>query len=236
MYIAEKFENFIWTFCMTEGGAKLELVSVHFAKAGGTSLWSELKGHYGDSLFSDNNHDPCNSTQKFNKPSVLASCVRAVHGHIRPDLYDLQPETRLITFLREPADKLLSAYYFWLGLPRHGSPEHEAFLADRPSILEYAEQTVGVAFSAYFGGFDMDRFDFIGFHDRRRQDIARLSELLGFEISSEVRANPTPYSPERLEFQSDELKMRQLREILKPDIEFYNELRSRWSVPVSERN
>ena len=206
----------------------LELISVHYAKAGGTSLWAELKRHYGDALFSDNNHDPCNSNQKNNPPFLLSPETKAVMGHIRPDLYIASKSTKIITFLRDPVDKLLSAYFYWLNLPLGGSPEHEAFVTNRPSIFEYAEEGAGVSIEAYFGGFDMDRFDFIGFHDQRAEHLACLSNLLGFEISSEVKLNVTPFSSERAAIQSDDRSMSRLRELLKVEVEFYNDLRSKW--------
>lgn len=148
-------------------------------------------------------------------------------GHIRPDLYPAGKSTKIITFLREPVDKLLSAYFFWINLPPNGSPEHDAFLVNRPSIFQYAEGSAGGSIEAYFGGFDMDRFDFIGFHDQRAEHLTCLSNLLGFEISN-VKLNVTPFSPERAAIQSDDRSMSRLREILKVEVEFYNDLRSKW--------
>lgn len=212
----------------------LELISVHFAKSGGTSLWAGLNNLYGDAIFSDREHDPCNSSQRSNPARKLPKSVRAVHGHIRPDLYPLAPETKLITFLREPGERLLSSYYFWLTLPPCGSPEHDAFLVDRPDVFEYAEQVAGTAVSAYFGGFDMERFDLIGFHDRRVDHLACLSEMLGAYICPGPALNVTPFSRERHEIEKNSAKMRRVREILKLDMEFYADMRSRW-LPRLER-
>lgn len=217
------------TECNFEGNENnLELVSVHYAKAGGTSLWAELKRHYGDAMIADNEHDPCNSNQKYNPPHRISPETRAIMGHIRPDLYPVSPHTKIITFLREPVDKLMSAYFFWLNLPPCGSPEHDAFLAKRPSIFEYAEESAGYSIDAYFGGFDMDRFDFIGFHDQRVEHLACLSKVLGFEISSDVALNVTPFSSERAAIQSDQRSMLRLSEILKVEVEFYGDIRSKW--------
>jgi hypothetical protein len=207
----------------------LELVSIHFAKAGGTSLAHILKQHYGDGLEFDFQNDPCRSDGSVCGPLELARTVTAVHGHMRPDVYPVDSTTKLITFLREPVDKLLSVYFFWLTLKPCGSPDHDKFLADRPSVFEYAEETAGVAFSAYFGGFNMSRFNFIGFHDRRKHDLKTLSTLLGFPCPSEVALNTTPYSPERVAISTDPKKMSRLAAILRNDISFYSDIRSDWS-------
>ncbi len=74
----------------------------------------------------------------------------------------------------------------------------------------------------------MDRFDFIGFHEERVEHLACLSNFMGFEISSEINLNATPFSPERAAIQSDERSMSRLRELLKVEVEFYNDLRSKW--------
>lgn len=212
----------------------LELISVHYAKTGGTSLWAELARHYGDAIFADHDHDPCNPTQRYNPPTELPATVKAVMGHIRPDLYPIAPHTKLITFLREPVDKLLSIYFFWRNLPPCGSPEHDAFLANRPSIFSYAEEIAGVSIEAYFGGFDMSRFDFIGFHDLRHEHLSCLSAMLGFEIASDVVLNVTPYSQERISIQSDWKAMSRLREILDVEVTFYNDLRSTWLPKLAQ--
>ena len=208
--------------------SSLRLISVHFAKAGGTSLWSGLYSHYGDDIFGDYEHDPCNSSQKYRPLAELPANVKAVHGHIRPDLYPVSDQTKIITFLREPAEKLISAYFFWRNLEPCGSPEHDYFLATRPSVFEFAEQTAGVAFQAYFGGFDMRRFDFVGFHDLRVQHLRVLSQLIGFQISPDISLNVTPYSAERCEIEGNQSKMAKIREILRLDLEFYYDMRSQW--------
>jgi len=217
----------------------LEVISVHFAKAAGTSLYGALLEHYGSSLHVDGNHDPCNPSHNVKEPVDITSETRAVHGHFRADRYAGIDGSRLITFLREPVDKLLSVYFFWKSLPPSGNPDHDRFLNEKPSIIEYARQSAGIAFPAYFGDFDMRGFDFIGFYDRRREELFELSKLLGFQIDPDLRLNVTPLSDERIAILGNSRLLKHLRLILQDDIEFYETVlaqrRNGYLVPTIQK-
>ena len=205
---------------------QLDLVSVHFAKSGGSSLARALANHYGQEIFWDSTHDPCNASHDASEPPDLPANTRAVHGHFRGDRYASYNPRILFTFLREPVDKLISVYFFWKSLPPSDSPDHLHFLRENPSILEYAHQTAGVACTAYFGGMDMRDFDMIGFHDRREQDLAILSGAAGFPIPPELHLNRTPSSPERSKVLRDPALLADLRRALQEDVDFYDTVRA----------
>ena len=73
----------------------------------------------------------------------------------------------------------------------------------------------------YFGGFDMDRFDFIGLHEQRLLDVPRLGDMLGVSLDLTVCENRTPYDPERDEFASSPAALARLADILRQDVAFY---------------
>lgn len=77
----------------------------------------------------------------------------------------------------------------------------------------------------YFGGIDMKLFDFIGFHETRQVDFARLSTILDVNLSSDVHLNRTPYCEERVEVSNKPLLIEKLRDILAQDVEFYWRMR-----------
>jgi hypothetical protein len=202
--------------------SKLELVSVHFAKAGGTSLAQALSCHYLDQVFWDNSHDPCNEAHNVFEQPILPPTIRAVHGHMRSDRYVKYSPRVLATFLREPVDKLISVYFFWKSLAPSGNPDHARFLAEKPSPEEYALETAGVAFKAYFGDFDMRNFDLIGFHEDRERDLGLLEAMVGFPIPASIHLNETPRSCERSKALRDPALRASLSKILSDDIEFYD--------------
>lgn len=167
-------------------------------------------------------------------PLTLSGCdtadglprgARAVHGHFRPHRYDCFKKAFRLTFLREPVDNLISIYCYWKSCPEHGNHVHSRFLAEQPSILEFA--TYGglqtLASETYFGGYDMGRFDFIGFHETRAKDLPELASLLGLPLGEDVHENRTSGN-ERQELASNPQIIAHLKTCLSKDINFYESL------------
>jgi hypothetical protein len=68
-------------------------------------------------------------------------------------------------------------------------------------------------------------FDFIGFYERRPDDLKLLSETLGIPFCN-VHENRTSsiHSDERRELEADNRRMDELRHILAEDVSFYESL------------
>ena len=78
---------------------------------------------------------------------------------------------------------------------------------------------------AYFGGFDMNTFDFIGFHETRREDYLKLGSLINLPLSGEVHTNRTENGhKERATLMSCHKTMSELAELLADDLNFYDRL------------
>ena len=202
----------------------LELIYLHFPKAAGTALVQSLRNHYGDAaMMPDYSHAPPGSW--LDDPPVVRPAVRAVFGHFHAERYNAYPSAFRFTFVREPVDNLISIYFFWRTYPPSGYAAHERFLAEKPTILEFAEypEMRYLASSCYFGGFDMERFDFIGFYERRVEDLSKLSMQLGFELDAQLAINKTDsaFAMERANLKADVRTMALLRERLADDIRLY---------------
>lgn len=202
------------------------IISVHFPKAAGTSLRTQLIAHLHDKVALDYTHDPLG--ERGRETADFPVGKRAVHGHFRPDRYAGSEGFRL-TFLREPIDNLISIYYFWLDHSEHGNPVHTRFLAERPDIFDFARYP---SFStlmsqSYFGSFDMTRFDFIGFHENRATDLLKLSKVLGIPLQSTMHENPGLFNAHRNEIRKNRGSLDILRDILKEDVVFYERLRDK---------
>jgi hypothetical protein len=205
------------------------IVSVHFPKAGGSSLRAQLTMLLGDQVELDYGHDPLTSTG--DQKAMFPAGKRVVHGHFRPHRYDSADAFRM-TFLRYPVANLMSIYFFWKTFPEHGNPVHTQFLREQPDVFQFAlyPALARLMSDTYFGGYDMARFDFIGFHESRAQDIHRLGLTLELPLRSEVHENPTLESLERRVLESGPAAIGRLRDLLAPDVAFYDRTRSMWSV------
>lgn len=208
-----------------------ELIFVHFPKAGGTSLVRGLSSHYGDALILDYEHLP--PLDWSGDPPRLSDRVRAVCGHFHGNRYQAYTQAFRFTFLREPVANLISIFYFWLDYPRHGFPAHDRFLAERPTIFEFAEYAEMKRLSsvAYFGGVDLDQFEFVGFYERRQDDVAKLSALIGVDLDSGLHVNKTDdkYAREREDLMADSGAMMRLRAQLADDVALYEQTLESWA-------
>ncbi len=210
---------------------RIELISVHFPKAAGTTLANLLRMVYGDALHLDYGHPP--HDPKADEPIDRYPQIRAVHGHFHADRYREFHEARRITFLREPLDNLISIYFFWQAMPPSGYEAHERLLRDKPNIVEFSNypEVQRLASQSYFGGVDMAAFDLIGFYEDRIRGLERLSALLDVKLDASLWLNSTSYpgGDARRAILEDPRVMGTLRDNLREDIAFYDGLRNRWS-------
>src|SRR5208283_2382267 len=134
---------------------------------------------------------------------VLPDDKFVVHGHFRAQRYLCDRAYRL-TFLRHPVSNLISIFFFWRLSPPF-IPLHARFLEERPSIVVFARYPAfrTLMSEAYFGGFDMRRFDFIGFHESRDVDMPKLATAIGLPLSADVALNITPGCEERCSIEQD---------------------------------
>ncbi len=205
------------------------IVSLHLPKAAGTSLKSQFTALLGNAVHTDYRHDPL--TPAGAESAEFPMGKRVVHGHFRASRY-ASSQAYFITFLREPVDNLISIYFYWSTFRRPGHELHARFLRDRPSPLEFATYPgiQRLMSETYFGGFDMNRFDFIGFHDTRDQDLLRLARILKLNFRPRVHENKTAASSERRQIESDAAMIGQLRRKLTDDIDFYDAARKRGAL------
>jgi hypothetical protein len=205
------------------------IVSVHFPKAAGYSLRVQFMKLLGTKVAFDYDHDPLTpagmETADFPEGKTL------VMGHFRARRY-ASSDAFWMTFLRHPVDNLFSIYFFWKGLPVSNGL-HARFLREQPTILEFANYPAfkTLMSETYFGDFDMNRFDFIGFYETRKSDIPRLAKMLNLPLVASIHENRTSESDERLEAESDCALRRKLYDLLAEDVAFYERLRLQESRP-----
>jgi len=197
------------------------VLSTHMPKAGGTSLLRQFQKIFGDGVL---HHLPDHPQTSPALP--IDDSVRVVHGHFHPQVYDHVSPAFRCTFLREPVDNLISIYLYWQELTCEGGPEYRRFMLEKPTLLELAAYPGlrRLASDAMYGGFDMDRFDFIGFHDDRHADMAELGRQLGLPLSGGVWENRTQDLAHRgRELRADTALCAQVRAVLADDVAFYQD-------------
>jgi hypothetical protein len=201
------------------------LISLHFPKAGGTSLLKQFMALLPTQEELDYDHEPLSEAGR--EVSTFPKGKRVVHGHFRPQRYAHEEAFR-VTFLRDPVENLISIYYFWLTL-ESDHPAHTKFINVRPDIFSFAPYPMFTTLMSqtYFGGFEMERFDFIGYHDTRESDLPLLGRLLGLPLRGDVHENKTPSASERDALQANTSAMRRLRDLLSARLSAFQAARHR---------
>lgn len=221
---------------------KRVIISIHVPKAGGTSLLHLLKQGLGaDAVLEDSEDVPANPASRCemdpegylqNRPREIPPHIRAIHGHFKGGKYDLIPHAFRLTFLRHPVDNLLSIYHYWRHIPEQPSPLHQYFLREKLDAVGLARlPLIRYLYSrTYFGGWDTKKLDFVGFYERRDQDLEKLSKILGIPMDGTLRMNPTShFIQDKPKEEVSPRSVEKIRDLLADDIQLYHKLYIRFS-------
>ena len=209
-------------------GRPLDLISLHVPKAFGTSLCEVLARHYGRRRvvrdYSRFLEDPGSAKGPGLGP-VLPTSAAVLHGHFPATRYASVPAHRRVTFLREPIQRTISHYFFWLTAPKHGNPVHDRMLDDSLGLLDFAALPTIRRFytETIFGGCDMVSFDLVGVVEDLERDWPLFQHLTGIQAPlPHVNRNRYPgYAGIAARVMGDQTLMRTLRRVLDDDIRFY---------------
>ena len=207
------------------------LISVHMAKASGSSVGRMLNEAYGEAFRGDYQDNPANPLSQrvldphtyFSRRERLPAGIRCVHGHFHPGKFDLTGDVGLFTLLRHPVDNILSIYFFWKAADHRHDALHNYIYTNNLTIIETARlPLLRWLFSrTYFEGIDMDRFDVIGRQTDRENALKRLSERIGAPLDCSIYENQTPKTDEYEDALADHKLRNTLETILEDDIRFY---------------
>ena len=203
---------------------------VHFPKAGGTSLRVQIDEQFPGKTLADYAHNPIGG-EEVRVETHLPVEFPGVFGHFHPLRYFAWIDV-IFTVLREPIRNIISIYHFWKDFPATGNAVHDRFLHENPDIVEFAKNypLKTLMSEAYFGDFDMNCFDFVGFHENREDSFKSISNLLGVPLSHDFHINKTDdkHDDNRSAIVADSRTISELRDALKDDLKFYDNMRSKW--------
>ena len=182
------------------------VLSVHIPKTGGVSVRNMLKDHYGPGFVLSY----WEVTDAWGRvlPEVPAD-ARCVHGHfVAHQLADRFPSARLVTWVRDPVDRVASSYYHRLRDPDPRNRVSRMVHEEGLSLLEFAELPEARNEMAWFMGRKRPAdFTFIGVTEHfdismkvfcrefgvplpavRRDNCNPSREPDGYALKSEIRA------------------------------------------------
>ncbi|MBP6184540.1 MAG: sulfotransferase family 2 domain-containing protein [Saprospiraceae bacterium] len=174
----------------------IELISIHIPKTAGTSFYKVLSDVYRLDLSPGYRRMDLQDIMDPDGQIELKHLTgfRVVHGHFRyAEIRSLHTSTnaRIITWLRHPADRVISNYRFFIDRLAHPgiNPEVSRINQHRRNerLMEYARLPENRNRMAYFlEGLNIDDIYFCGLQEYFEHDLTRLAKKLDWP------AIPTP--------------------------------------------
>jgi hypothetical protein len=120
--------------------------------------------------------------------------AQCVHGHYQTDVLTGRfPDAQLLTWVREPVERVASSYHHRLREPDWSHPVCHELHTRKLSLEAYAElPLVRDEMTRFFGSKRPADFAFIGLVERYEESFARLGEFLGFSGRPARRDNVNP--------------------------------------------
>ncbi len=207
--------------------AKVELVSLHIPKTAGTSFRNILKAVYGEEqvVRFDINRFVAVENEEFTDKK-LPSHIRVIHGHFPynklMELVAIPQGVPVITWLRDPVERVISNYYYLSKILREELNEEEKDLnilaKMQKTLLEYVCAAPNQnRMSSFLQGSSLEDFFFIGITDHYADDLEDLAQMLGWKDYPVLEHNITGEKPD-----VDEETLNKIKELNSKDIEIYN--------------
>jgi len=209
------------------------LVSLHLPKTAGTSFFYSLKEHFGANMVRDYADKPINTSIQQRKLHALKICAKniikpnhnsdCVHGHFLPLKYLFCPNTKFVTWMRDPIERMASHYHYW---QRKYNPESSGELHKRVVEEEWSLEKFCLCpefenlYSQFLWGFPIKKFDFIGITEHYNTELDYFSKkFLNTDFSNtEKNINPDKVSENYIE---DRDLLQKIKRVHSKDISIY---------------
>lgn len=207
--------------------AQLELVSLHIPKTAGTSLRGILHAQFGQGLVKLDVFDSgrCNLNDLQWTNPALPQHAKAVHGHFKyhavGHLLPAPDQVPWMTWLRNPAERVISNYFFLrqvIETRLSELPDENLWVRMGKSLEEFmvVEANRNVQ-SAFLADAPLEAFAFVGLQDAFEEELTAMADALGWKPVRNRLDNTTPNKPSKV----DSGLRRAIEELNSHDMELY---------------
>ncbi|MCF6171090.1 MAG: sulfotransferase family protein [Bacteroidales bacterium] len=160
------------------------LISIHIPKTAGRSFYETLKFVYGSELDARTKRkDYFLHPEQMNQSFSLYPGIKVIHGHLYYSeirfIHKKNNSVKLICWLRNPVDRVISHYYFFLKRISEGKVQAAQLHKADFSLIEFARlDSVRNVISRFVDGLSLDDFFFIGHVESFQTDLNLLANKL----------------------------------------------------------
>jgi hypothetical protein len=167
------------------------LLSAHIPKTAGVSFRNILQGFYKEGFIQYYWKIVDADGRELPDVPVNATCV---HGHfVASDLAAKFPHASVITWVRDPVERVVSSYYYRLREPDWKHPVCRQLHEQKLDLLSYASlPLVRNEIAHFIGKMEPDDFDFVGMAEHFDESLARFSQRFGLPSLPSRRDNCNP--------------------------------------------
>lgn len=164
----------------------VDIISIHIAKTGGRSFFEILKNEYGNVLDPRTKRTDFFPDKDYSNPLIdrIPEEVSVMHGHLHyKHIKDIHQHynPKIIAWLREPVDRIISNYYYMIGRVNEIGESHPQYRKRNHTLLEYAHDSVANKMSKCLDGISLEKLYFFGMQESFDEDIVQLSQMLGWK-------------------------------------------------------
>lgn len=183
---------------------KIELISIHIPKTAGTSFRNILKEVYGAEhveRFDIIKKEKLIFVEEAElKSKKFPSKIKVIHGHFNyRDLTEqlkIRKDIPVITWLRNPVERVISNYYYLAERLREELQEEEKGLnilaKMQKSLIEYARLEMNRnRMSKFLEGISLDEMKFVGIQEYFNEDLAYFGHIFGIDNIKPLEQNIT---------------------------------------------
>ncbi len=222
-----------------------EIIAVHIPKTAGAAFNLVLESVYGKQQVENDKPRTFREPQDidfdtWNRETGAAlagrqSWPKVITGHFWLGKYEAYRRSAYtIVWLREPAARLISLYFYLRTIPALINPSSlSPKMIPVKDIMDF-EWPSNPMSRRFLRGYDLDDFDFVGIQEHFAEDVAELGRTLGWP-SVDVPMHNRTATPEYRDFRPSAELLQKIRSVNEEDIELYERALERRRARVGVR-
>lgn len=155
-----------------------------------------------------------------NRPAPGTTCI---HGHFQATKYrPAYPDARLAVWLRDPVERLVSHYRYWLRQPDFGHSACRRLHQQALSLEQFAAlPSMRDLQARYLDGVTLEAFWFVGVQERFESQSQDFFRRMGVPVPPQFQAHVNPAKPIALEYGLDDALRARLLDLNPQDHALY---------------